>query len=180
MNKRLARGAFTLIEVMVTVAIVGVLSAIAIPSFTAAIARSKTAETSSNLSALFKGTASYYAAERSGQGQLSGTSGYCTVDDGGPSPVVPNVYKQRFSADATLSALGFNVGDEVYYSYGLVSAGAVGSCGHGPNELGIYTYYANGDLDGDGVLSTFELTAGSNDSNVLYHSIGIYIANETE
>ena len=59
MAKMRARG-FTLIELMITVAILGILAAIAIPSFGAFIARSKTAEASANLGALFKTAASYY------------------------------------------------------------------------------------------------------------------------
>jgi hypothetical protein len=43
----------------------------------------------------------------------------------------------------------------------------------------LYTFYAFGDLDGDGVQSTFELAAGSNADNEPYHS-GFYIVNELE
>ncbi len=52
--------AFTLIELMVTVAIVGVLSAIAIPSFLKFQFRSKQAEVKANLKTLFVAEQSYF------------------------------------------------------------------------------------------------------------------------
>jgi prepilin-type N-terminal cleavage/methylation domain-containing protein len=181
MRRNPGRQAFTLIELMVTVSIIGILSAIAIPSFSRLIARSKTAETSANLSSLFKSAAAYYAAERATQGQGATVSGYCTVDDAGPVPLVPDHVKQSFVADSGFRAIGFSVSDEVYFSYGLASAGGgVSSCGHSPKDTGLYTFYSNGDLNGDGIQSTFELAAGSDGSNVLYHSVGIHVINELE
>ena len=52
MAKLRARG-FTLIELMITVAILGILAAIAIPAYSGFVARSKTAEASTNLGVLF-------------------------------------------------------------------------------------------------------------------------------
>jgi hypothetical protein len=43
-----------------------------------------------------------------------------------------------------------------------------------------YTLQAQGDLDGDGSLSTFELAAGSDSSNNLMRAPGFYIINEME
>ena len=59
MAKLRARG-FTLIELMITVAILGILAAIAIPAYSGFVARSKTAEASTNLGVLFKTAAAYY------------------------------------------------------------------------------------------------------------------------
>jgi type IV pilus assembly protein PilA len=57
--RKLKRG-FTLIELMIVVAIIGILAAIAIPNFIKFQARSKQSEVKSNLKALFTAERSYY------------------------------------------------------------------------------------------------------------------------
>ena len=58
-SKRAQRG-FTLIELMIVVAIIGILAAIAIPNFIKFQARSKQSEAKSNLKALFTAQKSYF------------------------------------------------------------------------------------------------------------------------
>ena len=59
---------FTLIELMIVVAIIGVLAAIAIPAFINYVKRAKTSEAGSNLKSLFTGAATYYDSEHASQG----------------------------------------------------------------------------------------------------------------
>jgi len=59
MTKRLKKG-FTLIELMIVVAIIGILAAIAIPNFIRFQARSKQSEVKTNLKALFTGQKSRF------------------------------------------------------------------------------------------------------------------------
>ncbi|HEX4354276.1 MAG TPA: prepilin-type N-terminal cleavage/methylation domain-containing protein [Polyangiales bacterium] len=171
---------FTLIELMLVVAIMGVLSAIALPAFSKMVARSKTAETAANLDSMFKSAASYYTGERAGQGQVSSTAGHCTIGDAGPAPVIPKKDKQPFPVDDNFRALGFGIGDLVYFSYGLASGSGTSVCDNGPHNASLYTFYANGDLDGDGTFSTFELATGSDSTNVLYHARGFYVIDDLE
>jgi hypothetical protein len=132
-----------------------------------------------NLNQLFKSAASYYASDINGKGMGATITGNCTVEDGGPEPPTPSGRKQQFvsSGHRSLQALRFKIGDYVYFSYGLRGVGE--TCGHSANET-LYTFYANGDLDEDGELSTFELTAGTDEDNLFYHARGLYISRDAE
>jgi hypothetical protein len=68
----------------------------------------------------------------------------------------------------------------VYYSYQLNGATPVGTCGHERGDTNLYTFSAFGDLDGDLNRSTFELAAGSDDNNTMYHAKGFFVVNEME
>jgi prepilin-type N-terminal cleavage/methylation domain-containing protein len=173
------RGGFTLLELMTVVGILGLLAALAIPGYTAYVRRSKASEVTTNLNSMFKSAATYYSMERGAKGAGSTVlASNCTVASGGPSPADPGRQKQKFTADVPFQSLGFHIADYVQYAYGMVSRN--GGCGKSANTDSIYTFYANGDLDGDDALSTFELMVGSDSNNVLYHGVGFYVANETE
>jgi prepilin-type N-terminal cleavage/methylation domain-containing protein len=176
------RAGFTLIELMVAVSIVGILSATAIPAFSGMVSRSKTSEVSANLSSMFQLASAYYLSERGGQGNVAGVTGFCSVDDAGPLPaqVLPQKQQQAYSVDPSFRDLGFSIADYTYFQYGLAVKGGLGSCVHAPNTAELYTFFAHGDLDGDGLESTFELAAGSDASNVLYHSRAFFIDHEIE
>jgi type IV pilus assembly protein PilA len=60
MLQKLKRRGFTLIELMIVVAIIGILAAIAIPNFIRFQARSKQSEAKANLKSLFTAERSYY------------------------------------------------------------------------------------------------------------------------
>ena len=62
--KKLTRG-FTLIELMIVVAIIGILAAIAIPNFLKFQAKSKMSEAKTNLGAIYTGQLSYFGEQNS-------------------------------------------------------------------------------------------------------------------
>jgi len=152
------------------------LAALAIPAFIGYVRRSKTAEATGNLNSMFKSAASYMASERTGQGMASTTVTYCTVGAQAVTPT-PTASKQKFAAGANLKALGFSIADYVYFGYGM---DGTAKCGWAANQTEVYTFVAQGDLDGDGTKSKFELAAGTDGDNTLYHAKGFYIVNEIE
>ncbi|HET8933963.1 MAG TPA: prepilin-type N-terminal cleavage/methylation domain-containing protein [Polyangiales bacterium] len=166
---------FTLIELMIVVAILGILAAIAIPTFITYIRRSKTSEATGNLSVMFRHAASYMAQEYTGQGAATLTGTYCSVGSDPLAPM-PTANKQVFTAGPNARSLAFTIADMVYFGYGIDGSG---QCGWQANS-NIYTFYAQGDLDGDGTRSTFELAAGSDEERTLRHAVGFFIVNEVE
>jgi prepilin-type N-terminal cleavage/methylation domain-containing protein len=180
-TKALQHRGFTLIELLITIAILGIIAALAVPAFSAYLARSKTAEAAGNLNMMFKSASSYYTSDVAGQSINSNITGYCIVGHAGPAPADPSNVKQPFPTDdPNLRALNFHIADFVYYSYGLTSGAATGSCSNTANTEELYTFWANGDLDGDDTESTFELAVGTDADNVLYHARGIHIIAEVE
>jgi type IV pilus assembly protein PilA len=172
---------FTLIELMIVVAILGILAAIAIPAFVTYIRRAKTVEATESLSKMFDGAASYYTRERvAGSGLSAANRTHCFPDDGNDSLAVPSQQKQSsvFSAGFNASTgTEFEVKGPHYYKYTM--AGATAGCENGIGSVG-HTLGAVGDLDGDANQSTFSLATAASADNELYHATGFFIVNETE
>ena len=171
---------FTLIELMIVVAIIGILAAIAIPAFINYVKRSKTSEAASNLKAMFEGAASYYQKENwtaglPAVGSTAGGTTHCTVADAktdrAPDDQKVVIDWDTESGAATWKALNFQVSDPVYYQYEVKNVTTAG-CAKAPGT-DLYDFHAFGDLDADGTLSTFEMSAGSNNQNELYRAPGI-------
>ena len=179
MLRRIKNG-FTLIELMIVVAIIGILAAVAIPAFMKYIRRSKTVEATMNVRKLFDSSVAYYEGEHSNVtgtplakqfptsvGPSPGAAGSCCGNAG--DKCVPAT--TNFNNDSW-SALNFSVDDPFYYVYQYVSAGT--------DTSSTFQAWAFGDLDCDKIYGTYERSGSVMSDRSVSGGSGLYSKNEIE
>ena len=158
---RRAQRAFTLIELMIVVAIIGILAAVAIPSLIKYIRRSKTIEATMNLRKIYDSSVAYYEAERA-----TATAACCGQKGDRCVPAPTNF------ADDTWTVLHFSVDDPFYYVYQYTTSGADTSATFGA--------WAFGDLDCDSIQSTFERSGSVMADRSVTGAAGLFSKNDNE
>jgi type IV pilus assembly protein PilA len=181
MTKRI-KGGFTLIELMIVVAIIGILAAVAIPAFMKYMRKSKTTEATQGVKKIYDGARSYYLEENTARGtgvpiakQFPVSAAVTPTETCCGSPggkCVPDPADWDDVA-GSWNALKFSMEDPFYFQYQYAASGT--------DDTSQFTARALGDLDCDTTLSTFEMAASINpDDNSVQGSAGIYKNKELE
>lgn len=139
MLKKTNKG-FTLIELMIVVAIIGILAAVAIPGFMSYIKNSKTSEAKTNLNAIGKGAVSYFEAEHYAEDGMSATSKQYPLAGENPlgTAASPSTVGQKWSPTAQNNAknmkrspwndLNYIMTSPFYFYYVYDQTGSNGTC----------------------------------------------------
>jgi len=178
-SMRKVRG-FTLIELMIVVAIIGVLAAVAIPAFMKYIRRSKTTEATMNLRKMYDGAVAYYVGEHADVNGVPKDHQF-PMD----APTVPALSTLSANQLAGLryqsspsdwkqggwAALEFQISDAQIFAYTFTSTGV--------STSSKASMIANGDQNGNQLYSTFERDMVGTLEGV-QGGIAMYSTNETE
>jgi type IV pilus assembly protein PilA len=174
------RSGFTLVELMIVVAIIGILAAIAVPAFSRYIKKARTAEAVGHLNKEWAGSLSYYVTDHTLAGgtvlpqQFPGPSGAwasaseCACQTG--QRCMPG--NPIWVTDQVWISLSFSLPDAHHYMPGY--------SGSGSGVSAQFTAYAKGDMNCDSTLAEFVRVGGVNSSGDPVGNFQPVVINELE
>jgi type IV pilus assembly protein PilA len=148
---------FTLVELMIVVAVLGILAAVAIPAFLQYYHRAKSSEAMVNIKSINYGAVAYFGAENNGSmGWLPTSVGATPTQPPthrkySVTEVIPQFTDNTTASGRTWKALGWSPAKNFYYSYSFSHNCGATACENGNTAEVI----ARGDLDGDSHTSEF-------------------------
>jgi type IV pilus assembly protein PilA len=180
--RRRAQRAFTLIELMIVVAIIGILASVAIPSLIKYIRRSKTIEATMNLRKIYDSSVAYFESDHANASGNTLAKQFPTT--AGPSPAATATAAccgqkgdrcqpapSNFTSD-TWAVLHFSVDDPFYFVYQYTSSGS--------DANATFAAWAFGDLDCDSIQSTFERSGSVLADRSVSGAAGLFTKNDNE
>lgn len=182
MRNLLKKRGFTLIELMIVVAILGILAAVAIPAFINYMKRAKTSEATINIDRIYEGAVAYYEKKHVKKGVDSTSSSNCIPDAATKPAAVPQGVEELgdptgWYAVPTWQALDFAMSDNHLYRYTFdPSASGCADTVQGST----FSAIAEGDIDGDGETSLFMRQAAIDADGEIHGSSGVYKENPLE
>jgi prepilin-type N-terminal cleavage/methylation domain-containing protein len=164
---------FSLVELMIVVAIIAILAAVAMPIFNRYVRRSKTSEALVNLRKIYDGELLYHEQERTDAVGAVITKQFIAI---ALNPATITARKR--TGDWSLTGwpeIRFAPDSPVLFSYRTTATGTELT-----DPKSTFVGFAYGDQDGDAVTSSFSRGASLNSAGEIVGWAGVYSQNEAE